>query len=205
MSEINEIGVAVVGNILSKMVLNGVSFSSSFLKNTKENTDKYYDSYFVTGLYKTVLDEYIDSHKGNFSDVNLENRVYCSISLKNSVASRSTVIFYRRKGEDKLFANNLGTLLKDVQSHRIFLVFDASVVDIDSIMMLDLDLRFINGQAMIADRSVRQSGSDFHLYMETDAIEHNVDGIVSDAFDNGHRDYYMVSMTNSIAVIFDND
>lgn len=205
MSEINEIGVAVVGNILSKMVINGASFSKSFLKNIKKNTDKCYDSYLVTGLYKNVLDEYVDSHKGNFSDVDLKNRVYCSISLKSSVASRSTVIFYRRKGEDKLFANNLGTLLKDVQSHRMFLVFDASFVDIDSIMLLDLDIRYTNGQATIADKRVRQSGRDFQLDMVTDVIEHIADGALADAFDNGHRDYYMVSMTNSIAAIFDND
>lgn len=205
MSEINEITVAVLGNVLSKMVTGSVSFSSDLLKKIKESTNKYYDTHFVTGLYKTVLDDYIDTHKGNFPDVDNQNQVYYSVSLLNPVRSRSAVIFYKRKGEYKLLANDLGTLLKDVQSHRIFLVFDASVVDIDSIMLLDLELTYDNGYAEVFDKRVTQVDNDFHLNIETDAIEHTADDVVSDVFDKGHRDYYMVSMTNSIAAILDLD
>ena len=202
---INEIFINAVANIISGATINSSNdVIKKIITQRKGVTDTNYNVYCVSGPYENVLNKYVDEHNGGFEYVPVDKRVYISISSTDDAKLHSTVLFYRRKDNpDKLVANNLGSLVRDVNSNKIIVAFDRSVVDINSIFVLDLDVRYENGSYTIDGYRLINRRENFELDQSTDMISQSVNEILTKVSGKKSLDYYMLSFENEIALLFD--
>lgn len=202
---INEILINTVANVISGATINSSNdVIKKLITQRKSLTDTNYNVYFVSGPYEYKLNKYVDEHNGGFEYVPVDKRVYISISTTDDAKLHSTVLFYKRKDNpNKLVANNLGTLVRDVDSNKIIVAFDRSVVDIESIFVLDLDVRYENGIYTIDGHRLSNRRENFELDQSTDMISQSVNEILTKISGKKSLDYYMLSFENEIALLFD--